>query len=58
VVWVPKHAFKCPYSEDLWQGFRVSFPGKKCKISMLKDAMTGHLTGCGGADPSQTQSMD
>jgi len=31
---------------------------KKCKISMLKDAMTGHLTGCGGADPSQTQSMD
>jgi len=20
--------------------------------------MTGHLTGCGGADPNQTQSMD
>lgn len=47
-----RHAFKCPQDAGLQRGFRVSLPGKRnCEISMLKDAMTEHLTGCGGADP-------
>ena len=38
----------CAYSKvSAW----VFFPGKNIHISMLKDAMTGHLTGCSGADP-------
>jgi len=31
-------------------GFQGILPGKKFEISMLNDAMTGHLTGCGGAN--------
>ena len=45
-VWGLKACFELPLGWGPVEGF----PAKNFKISMLKDAMTGHLAGCGGAD--------
>ena len=52
VAWVLKACFQVSLGCAPVAGFQGILPWKQKKfnISMLKDAMTEHLTGCSGAD--------